>query len=386
MMDVDGVRDAEAASARESSSPRGTEYPGCKNLTVCVIVPVHEGGAAFERCLQSIRSSSRMPDEVIVVVDGATDGSAELAGRYGTRVLRTAARSGPAAARNLGARYARSDILFFTDADVALSESAIAEVLEVFRDRPEVSALIGSYDDSPSAGNFLSQYKNLFHHYVHQNAREEGYTFWGAGGAIRRGVFLSAGGYDEAYRCPCIEDIELGYRLKAAGHRIRVSKRLQIKHLKRWNAVSLFRSDFFQRALPWTKLILRTGHFENDLNINLSSRAKVTLVYVLAAMLGLSWWWPWAGLLLAALIGLTLIAMDARLLRFFQQKRGSLFALGTIPWHWFYYSYSGLAFAIGLLSHYLTSGSARPEYEAKWAAQPLLARDRSVTGGLGDEQ
>jgi hypothetical protein len=50
--------------------------------------------------------------------------------------------------------------------------------------------LIGSYDDAPGANNFLSQYKNLFHHYTHQTGSEEASTFWGACGAIRRDVFL----------------------------------------------------------------------------------------------------------------------------------------------------------------------------------------------------
>src|SRR5262249_5940476 len=154
---------------------------------------------------------------------------ASPAGPLGMRVLVTGARRGPAAARNLGARVARGDVLFFLDADVVVPPSALAQAVQVFRDHPEVGALIRSYDDAPGAPNFLSQYKNLFHHYVHQHAREEGYTFWGAAGAIRRDLFLELGGFDEKYRYPSIEDIELGYRLKAAGHRTRVCKTLQVK-------------------------------------------------------------------------------------------------------------------------------------------------------------
>ena len=102
----------------------------------------------------------------------------------------------------------------------------------------------------------------------------EASTFWGACGAICRDVFLSLGGFDESYRQPSIEDIELGYRLKQAGYRIKLCKTLQVKHLKHWGVVSLLKADFFYRALAWTQLILRNGKLINDLNLQLSSRGE----------------------------------------------------------------------------------------------------------------
>ena len=112
---------------------------------------------------------------------------------------------GPAKARNIGAKAATGNIILFIDADVELHPTTVLRVIAVFQDRPEVAAIIGSYDDAPGATNFLSQYKNLFHHYTHQAAKEEASTFWGACGAIRRDVFLSLEGFDESYRRPCIE-------------------------------------------------------------------------------------------------------------------------------------------------------------------------------------
>ena len=80
--------------------------------------------------------------------------------------------------------------------------------------------------------------------------KEDASTFWSACDAIRRNVFMAMKNFDEGYDQPSIEDIELGYRLKQTGHKIRLCKGLQIKHLKRWNIVSLLKSDFFDRALP----------------------------------------------------------------------------------------------------------------------------------------
>ncbi len=78
---------------------------------------------------------------------------------------------GPARARNLGASQARGEILLFVDADVTIPPGAIGQVVKVFKREPGIAALFGSYDDEPAESNFLSQYRNLLHHYVHQQGR-----------------------------------------------------------------------------------------------------------------------------------------------------------------------------------------------------------------------
>lgn len=324
--------------------------PSLAKPTVSVIIPVYKGGVDFLRCLWNLAEAVPPPSEIIVVADGDTDGSWHLACEFGAQVLRVPVPGGPGRARNLGARMARGDILFFVDADVAIYPDAIGQIAAAFAREANLAAVFGSYDDAPSATNFLSQYKNLLHHYIHQTSREEASTFWGACGAIRREIFLTLGGFDERYRQPSIEDIELGYRLKRAGLRIRLCKPLQVKHLKRWGLVSLLKSDFFHRALPWTELILRDRWFINDLNLRSCSRFSVILVYALLGALVAVWWWP-ASLAFAGTLTLALLALNQPLYRFFQRKRGLCFAILTIPWHWFYYLYSGLAFAIGVVRY-----------------------------------
>jgi GT2 family glycosyltransferase len=209
-------------------------------------------------------------------------------------------------------------------------------VLAAFDTQPQIAALIGSYDDAPGAPNFLSQYKNLFHHYTHQRGCEEASTFWGACGAVRREVFLAVGGFDEAYRYPSIEDIELGYRLKRAGHSIHLCKQVQVKHLKRWEAFNLLRAEVFYRALPWTELLWRDRQFVNDLNLQTSSRLSIVLVYSLLLTLVGSFWWLGA-LGIAGIISLTLLILNLPVYQFFLKQRGLVFTLKVVPWHWFYY-------------------------------------------------
>ncbi|HIG45083.1 MAG TPA: glycosyltransferase [candidate division Zixibacteria bacterium] len=318
-------------------------------LTISLIIPVHRNHEPFQACMASVRNLKPAPDEIIVVADGDPEGAA-LAGSMGIQVVETTVAGGPGAARNRGAEQARGDILFFLDADVMVYPDATDRLHKLFAEEPEIAAVIGSYDDQPSEPNFLSQYRNLLHHYVHQNASPEGSTFWGACGAIRRVVFQDMGGFDERYRYPSVEDIELGCRMRQRGYRIRLDKALHIKHLKRWTARSILYTDFFRRALPWTAIILRDRRLVNDLNMKTSDRLSVAASGLLfAATAGSSI--RIEMLMVTGLMAGMLFMLNQPIYGFFYRKRGLWFAVKSVPWHWLYFLYSGLAFLIGIVRH-----------------------------------
>jgi len=322
-----------------------------QELSISVVIPVYNGGESFRRCLESLTLSEQSPHEVIVVSDGDTDGSWQIAKSFGAKVIRYESPGGPARARNRGAKAAKGDILFFIDADVTVHKDTIGGVREIFQQEPALAALIGSYDDNPGAVNFLSQYKNLFHHYTHQIASPEAFTFWGACGAIRRPVFTTLGGFDEAYLKPCIEDIELGYRLKRAGYSIRLCKNVQVKHLKCWRPISLLKAEIFYRALPWTELLLSDRRFDSDLNLSHANRISVVLMFLLVFSMVVGCIFPWI-LCLTLPAAIALLIVNWNVYKFFHQKRGPIFTLRVVPWHWFYFLYGGIAFAYGVLRHF----------------------------------
>jgi glycosyltransferase involved in cell wall biosynthesis len=316
-----------------------------KKNFISVIVPVYNGGNFLQRCLEALFASDYAPFEVIVVDDGSTDESAAIARARGARVIESERpRSGPAAARNLAAKQAKGDVLLFVDADVVVKTDTLSKVADRFAQRPEISALFGSYDDEPFEKNFLSQYKNLQHHFVHQTSNSEASTFWAGLGAVRRDVFLSVGGFDcERYAVPSIEDIELGVRLRAAGHRILLDRDIQAKHLKKWKLVSLVRTEIFCRAVPWSKLILTSQGLINDMNLKTSDRASAVLVGLSIASIPLVFREPlFSVLILVFLAGI--LFLNRKIFRFFAGKKGVFFALLTYPWQCFYFFYSGAAF------------------------------------------
>lgn len=317
-----------------------------KKLSVSVIVPVYNGGKFLPSCLDAIFASDYSAYEAIVIDDGSTDSSAEIAVVKGATVLFTAHRqSGPAVARNLGTRKANGDILLFVDADVVIKPDTIAKIAARFYEQPEISALFGSYDDEPGEKNFLSQYRNLLHHWVHQNSNSEASTFWAGLGAVRHEVFLAVGGFDgERFPIPSIEDIEFGMRLRAKGYRILLDKKIQAKHLKKWNAVSVLRTDIFCRAFPWSKLMLSKQGLINDLNLKTSDRLSAMLVALLLLFFPFVFWKPLFFLPLFITALSAVFILNRKTFLFFLSKKGILIATAAFAWQLLYFFYSGSAF------------------------------------------
>jgi glycosyltransferase involved in cell wall biosynthesis len=281
---------------------------------------------------------------VIVVDDASTDDSLKVAQSMGATALRLPRNAGPSSARNFGAKHATGDILFFVDADVLVAPGAVKRVVHTFEARPEIAAVFGSYDAEPRASGFVSQYRNLLHHQVHQAGQTAASTFWGACGAIRRSVFEALGGFDQQEFPRCIEDIELGYRLRQAGHRILLDKELQGKHLKRWTLRSMIRTDIYCRAMPWTRLVLQTRRTPDDLNLRDGQRLSVSLLALAICAVTIAPFHPTA-LFVALAALLCIAALNRALYVFFLRHRGWRFAAGAFGLHLLYFFYGGLTYA-----------------------------------------
>jgi glycosyltransferase involved in cell wall biosynthesis len=313
-------------------------------MLLSIIIPVYNNPQDLRECLSALIASSCPGSEIIVVDDASTDDTLSVAAQMCARVLHLANNSGPAAARNYGAHHAQGDILFFVDADVVIAPRAVRRVVELFAEHPGLAAVFGSYDAQPRAKGVVSQYRNLLHHFVHQNGSPETSTFWAGCGAIRRSVFQELGGFD-AKRFPrsSIEDIELGYRLRQAGHRILLDKALQGTHLKRWTLWSVIRTDVLHRAIPWSHLILESKKVPDDLNLKGGQRLSVALVglaciFLLLAVFRFELIVLWAVTLLGVII------INRELFMFLFRQHGIFFATLCIPLHLLHYFYSGLSY------------------------------------------
>ena len=162
---------------------------------------------------------------------------------------------------------------------------------------------------------------------------------------MRKLQFLDVGGFDPLrFARPSIEDIELGRRLRASGHRIVLNSSVQGTHLKIWTFFDLIHTEVVCRAIPWSRLLLQEAGLLDVLNVSVGERMRAVLaiflvLVCLAAVAGLvDWWFP-------ALILLAAVACNRHLARFFYQQKGALFTLGAMTFHQLYYLYSTGAYA-----------------------------------------
>jgi cellulose synthase/poly-beta-1,6-N-acetylglucosamine synthase-like glycosyltransferase len=251
----------------------------------------------------------------------------------------------------VGARAATGDVLLFVDSDVVVHSDVVGKLVGCFAD-PGTTAVYGSYDARPPHHGFASQYMNLRHHFVHQTPSEDSPSFWAGLGAVRRTEYLAAGGFDSGtYTRPSVEDVELGMRLRKAGGRIRRCPDIQGTHLKVWTLRSVIHTDIFQRALPWSRMMLRNPGVFTELNVSLAERMRAVLALLLPGTILLTVlrvMTPWALLVHVAVCA----AANLRLLAFFARCRGPLFAVSGLLFHQVYYMYGTLAYGWCLLEHW----------------------------------
>jgi glycosyltransferase involved in cell wall biosynthesis len=316
-----------------------------------VIVPFYRDIASLEACLGSIRQSAFEDYELIVADDGSTDPAAasRVAGQYGAKVVRLQTNSGPAAARNRASEIAAGEILVFFDADVTAHKDTLGRFAEAFRADSTLDALLGSYDMRPKVHGLVAIFRNLLHAHVHHRSAGEVSTFWAGCGAVRRARFAALHGFDESYRQPSIEDVELGWRLHDAGAKLRLDPTIQVSHHKEWTLRSMIFTDIFQRALPWTLLMRRYG-LPRNLNFRWQDRLSVACAGLLPVLLVLAWvargmWW------IPAVAGTVAIGwLQWPVYRFLWKQRGLPFAMACYPLLLVHYWSSACGFALGLAS------------------------------------
>ena len=335
-----------------------------RTIAVSVVMPTTVWSGTFGPCARrvlEILDTTSVPCEFIVTLDGPAADAPEWLRRPEVTIVTTGVRSGPAVARNLAVQSARGRNLFFVDADVLLAHGALERASAALDADPGLAGVFGAYDDAPTDPGVVSRFKNLLHHHTHSTHPGPVGTFWAGCGAMRRGTFEALGGFRSTYGCPSVEDIELGMRATAAGHRIEIDPRLQCKHLKRWTLSSLALTDIMHRAVPWSRLLLSAGSLPATLNIDWRGRASGLCATAAAMSLAASPFLP-AALIAASALAAVAVALHASFFRLCARKGGVLFACACVPLHLLYLVYSTLTFAavafamrpwLGMLTAYL---------------------------------
>ena len=184
---------------------------------VTVVVPVRNAEPFIEDCLSAIVASS---PSALIVVDGlSTDGTVEIARRFGAVVLSDEGR-GVAAARLIGAEHAQTPWIALIDVDVLLHADALHALLHEANQGGYVALQAGL--ESTSSDGYWG--RALVHH--HRSGISKNW-FGLVATLFDRATFLQYG-LDRAFLSG--EDIEMRWRLERAGLRIGVSERTVVEH------------------------------------------------------------------------------------------------------------------------------------------------------------
>ncbi len=276
---------------------------------ISIVIPVRDREDELRRCLASL-SQLHYPQnkiEVIVVDDGSTDNSPEVARTFGALLLHSGGKGmGPAHARNTGARAANGEILAFIDSDCIASPSWLDELVGLFSD-PSVAAA-GGLVDGMYKSSALDRYEAVMSSLSLGNRERSGQsgndTFYlpSCNLLVRTAAFREAGGFDAELHVG--EDVDLTWRLRNAGHKIVYVPHGTVGHEHR-NAFLPFMKRRFQYGTSEGKLQLL--HPERHKRMIVPPVLAVALFLALFAAWNLNW-----PALLAALL---LTAADALLAR-----------------------------------------------------------------------
>jgi glycosyltransferase involved in cell wall biosynthesis len=190
-----------------------------------VVIPTHNRRELLRTCLDSFEHQSAPAGtfEVVVVIDGSTDGTAEMltdfVPAFDLRVS-TQPQAGASAARNEGAGIARGGVLLFVDDDMTASTSLVSAHLAAHEQQEGIVG-VGVIERliSADADRFARLRAEASRaHYEHLHTRPVGYLdCYGGNCSVSHSLFAEIGGF--SLDLPVLNDLEFAYRLREAGAR-----------------------------------------------------------------------------------------------------------------------------------------------------------------------
>lgn len=299
--------------------------------SVSVVIPAYNAARTLSACLDSVYHQTFPIREVIVVDDGSTDQTAEIARRYPCILIESVCNRGVSAARNAGIAAATGEILFLLDSDEALTADSVANAVEILDTSPDCGCVHGViapdplFDDGP-----IERYRTLHAHWWLARGVGEIETAFFAQAAVPRRVFEHLGGFDETLRDS--EDLEFSDRL-APHYTIILTDRVVARHDEEYRLGPLLAERFRRALLLVPALASARQHRRKNLtatSLPSVAAAAFTLGMLLASLfllvvpLPLAEWMPTAATG-AGLLGFCVANLG--LLRFVARRRG----LGFVP-------------------------------------------------------
>ena len=184
---------------------------------ISVVIPVLNEENLLPDTLRSLRVQTFKDYELVVVDNGSSDSTAQIAQQYGCRVVNEE-RKGVCFARQRGFEEAQGEIIASTDADTVVPADWLELIVRSFEDKPDQAAIYGDVllRERKGLGQWFAE--AFFAYFLRLNHRLGRPHFCGSNFAVRREVFHHAGGFKNGDRFYAIsEDVQLSLKLKTMG-------------------------------------------------------------------------------------------------------------------------------------------------------------------------
>ena len=300
-------------------------------MKVSVIVPAFNNEKTIETCLSAIRSSIFKDFELIVVDDGSTDKTNELAQKQADFVLRQEKNKGSFEARNYGIENSSGDIIIFIDSDIVVKPTTLAIIVDYFQSHPDVDALTGLLSKSHPNPNFFSQYKNLYMNFIFKKLADRVHFLYGSISSIRR---KSLDKTEKGYRYGA--DTAFGQSLSSKGRNIAFLRDLEVIHLKPYSFFTWILNDFtvpyfwgqiFMQYRGWKQVGRHGTGYAHSPKEQLLSVVLAPMICVLTAA-----FFHYPNLIYPLLLlFLTWFFLNTRFFVFLKRERGWVFGLFSMP-------------------------------------------------------
>ncbi|MDH4168290.1 MAG: glycosyltransferase [Acidimicrobiia bacterium] len=222
------------------SAPPGDDRTGregeIESVLLSIVIPSHQRRDSLRRLLDSVSSCGAETNgslEVVVVLDGSTDGSAQMLREADADFplrWKWQEHAGQAAARNAGVSMAAGRLIWLLDDDNTVVAGSITAHLRFHEATGSSAVLLGPQLESGPDGEVLDWMVRRIDRLTVAEAVTSPFDFWSGNASLPRDVLRAAGGFDDTFVGWGEEDVELGFRLRDAGVPVRFDPAAAVRH------------------------------------------------------------------------------------------------------------------------------------------------------------
>ncbi len=207
---------------------------------VSLYIPCYNAEKYIAECLEGILRQRYPIDEILVIDDGSTDRTFEIASKYLVRIIRHEKNKGLAAARNTAFKSARNEYVAALDSDCVPEPDWLEKLMDNFTD--DNIAGVGGKAIEKDRSNLVNIYKAKYSSQNHGESRKEVTNFlFGLDNVFRRSVIFDVGLFDERFKTNG-EDVDVCLRLHKKGYKLIYEPKAFVYHMRKDNLLSYLRA------------------------------------------------------------------------------------------------------------------------------------------------